>query len=84
MFQSAAGGNKTIELNNCKTVGDCLIELRNQYPQLGKMLFDQGNDIAGFLQIFINGENLSEKTDRFASPVKDGDEIYPIMMIEGG
>lgn len=84
MFQSAAGGNKTVELNDCNTVGDCLVQLRTQYPLLGKMLFDQGNDIAGFLQIFVNGNGISHDKDRFTYPIKDGDELYPIMMIEGG
>jgi molybdopterin converting factor small subunit len=84
MFQSAAGGNKFIELNNCKTIGDCFKELRTRYPILGKMLFDEGDNIAGFLMIFVNGEGLNHGMDRFAYPVKDGDELYPIMMIEGG
>jgi len=84
MFQAAASGNKTVELNKCKTVGECLIQLRTQYPPLGKMLFDQGNDIAGFLQIFVNGQGISSTKDPFNYPVKDGDELYPIMMIEGG
>jgi molybdopterin converting factor small subunit len=84
MFQSAADGNKTVEVNGCKTIGDCLVQLRTSYPLLGKMLFDQGNDIAGFLQIFINGEGLNHGVDPFSYPIKDGDELYPIMMIEGG
>lgn len=84
MFQSAAGGAKAIELKNCKTVGDCLKELRTQYPPLGKMLFDEGDKIAGFLNVFINGQNLKQSSDTFTYPVKDGDEICPLMMIEGG
>ena len=84
MFQSAAGGAKTVDLNNCKTIGECLKQLRTQYPPLGKMLFDEGDNIAGFLMIFINGQAVNHVADRFTIPVKDGDELYPIMMIEGG
>ena len=84
MFQPATGGAGTIELNNCKTVGDCLTALRILFPELGKMLFDGGDKIAGFLVILVNGENLTRRDNEFAYPVKDGDEIFPILMIEGG
>ena len=84
MFQSAAGGVTLIELDNCKTVGACLIELRTRYPPLGTMLFDEGDKIAGFLNVFINGQSLDQGSDPFTHPVKDGDEIYPVMMIGGG
>ncbi len=84
MFQSAANGNKTVELNGCATVGDCLRSLRSQYPLLGKMLFDEGDNIAGFLMIFVNGQGLNLEQERLNVPVNDGDELYAIMMIEGG
>ena len=84
MFQPAANGAKIVEVNNCQTVGECLKQLRSQYPPLGRMLFDEGDNIAGFLLIFINGRGINHGSDKFSVPVKDGDEIYPIMMIEGG
>jgi hypothetical protein len=84
MFQTATGGATKIEIRNCKTIGDCFKELRIQYPLLGKMLFDEGDKIAGFLNVFINGQNLKQGSDTFTYPVKDGDEICPLMMIEGG
>ena len=84
MFQPAANGIKTVEVNanECKTVGECLKYLRNKYPPLGKMLFDEGDNIAGYLMVFVNGQGTDH--NKFAYPVKDGDEVYPIMMIEGG
>lgn len=84
MFQSSTGGVTTIELKDYKTVGECLKELRTLYPLLGNMLFDEGDKISGFLSVFINGQSLNHSRDTFSYPVKDGDEIYPIMMIEGG
>ena len=36
MFQQSTEGAASIELTNCKTVGECFIKLRNQYPQLGE------------------------------------------------
>jgi molybdopterin converting factor small subunit len=84
MFQDATGGVTMIELEDCKTVGVCLQELSKQYPPLGKMLFDQGEKIAAFLNIFVNGEIVNRNSDIFNYPLKNGDEVYPIMMIAGG
>jgi hypothetical protein len=84
LFQSKTGGAKTVELNNCTTVGECLIKIRTIYPLLGEVLFDQGDNVAQFLSIFVNGECLPPSADLFHSPVKNGDEIYPVELIEGG
>ena len=84
MFQQAANGAKMVEVeaSECKTVGECLKYLRNNYPGLGKMLFDEGDNIAGYLNVFVNGQGTNH--NQFTFPIKDGDEVYPIMMIEGG
>jgi molybdopterin converting factor small subunit len=84
MFQFTTGGITRIELTNCETIGDCFKELRAQYPVLGRMLFDEGDNIAGLLNVFVNGGCLNQDSDIFTYPVKNGDEIYPLMMIEGG
>lgn len=84
MFQAATNGAKMVEVSGCSNVGECLNSLRQQYPAIGKMLFDEGNNIAGFLMVFINGQAVNHSGDKFNAPVKDGDEVYPIMMIEGG
>jgi len=84
MFQQSTEGAASIELTNCKTVGECFIKLRNQYPQLGKMLFDEGDKISGFLNVFINGQRIGSGNEAFASSLEEGDEIQPIMLIDGG
>jgi molybdopterin converting factor small subunit len=84
MFQAATNGEKIVEISDCNNVGECLIALREKYPPMGKMLFDEGNNIAGFLMVFVNGQCVNHLGDKYHQPVKDGDEVYPIMMIEGG
>ena len=81
MFQAATGGVKTAEVN-CTTVGTCLKELANRYPGVKKMLFDEGDQFSGYLNVIVNGQNYHE--DFYRIPVKSRDEIYPLIMIEGG
>jgi hypothetical protein len=45
------------------------------------MLFDENNDLPTYVTVFINGEKAS---DGLSLPVKDGDEIFPMMIIGGG
>lgn len=84
MFQHATGNTASIELADCTTIGECFKKLRNLYPQLGKMLFDEGDRISGFVNVFINGQRVGTGGEVFSHPVKEGDEIYPIMLIDGG
>ena len=82
MFQNETGGVKLAEVDG-RTIGECLDELIKLYPTIEKVLFDERDMLAGWLMIFVNGEALP-LDNRLAVPVKDGDEIYPLMMLDGG
>ncbi len=82
MFQNETGGVKLVEVDG-HTIGESLDELIKLYPSIEKVLFDERDVLAGWLMIFLNGEALPDG-NRLAVPVKDGDEIYPLMMIDGG
>ena len=84
MFQYATEGAASIEVSNCKTVGDCLKKLSTQFPQLGKMLFDEEDRLSGFLNVFVNGQRVGTGAEVFTHPVLENDEIHPIIMIDGG
>lgn len=79
-FQLAAQGTRTAQVNG-KTVAECLKDLVRQHPALEKMLFDENDELPTYVTVFINGEKAS---DGFSLPVKDGDEIFPMMIIGGG
>jgi len=81
MFQSATGGLKTAECDG-ETVGDCLKQLSEKYPAMRKMLFDDKDKLSGYLAVSVNGK--SQQGDLATVPVKSGDEIYPMILIEGG
>lgn len=81
MFQPAAGGKKTAEFE-CKTVGECFRKLVGRYPSLQKMLFDEKDRLAGNLLVFVNGDSVTG--DILATPLNPGDEVFPLMIIDGG
>jgi hypothetical protein len=84
MFCDAAEGSSTVEIKDCRTVGDCLKRLRAQFPLLGKMLFDEGDSVSGSLNVLINGQSVGEGSEVVDQPVRDGDQICPLMVIGGG
>ena len=81
MFQSATGGVKTAEVSGA-TIGECLKQLVIQYPAVRRMLFDEGDNLSGYLLVILNGTGI--RGDLYNIPVKPGDEIYPMILIEGG
>ena len=81
MFQPSTGGVKTAEVDGA-TIGECLKQLVIQYPALKRMLFDEGDNLSGYLVVILNGASI--KGDLYNIPVKPGDEIYPMILIEGG
>jgi molybdopterin synthase sulfur carrier subunit len=81
MFQSATGGAKTAEVEG-ETVGECLKALSVKFPALRRMLFDEGDKFSGYLTVMVNGQSVLGNL--YEIPVKAGDELYPLILIEGG
>jgi len=70
---------RTIEVNG-DSVRECLKHLETQFPKLE--LLDKDGELHRYIDIFANGEIVyPQELDK---PVKDGDEISIILMIEGG
>ena len=80
-FQSSTGGKDTLEVKG-STIGECLKEVLKQYPALEKVWFDRDGRFVHYMILFLNGENVPKNDLNTA--VKQGDEIYPVLMIGGG
>jgi molybdopterin converting factor small subunit len=80
-FQSATGGIESVEVEG-KTIGQCLKEAVQKYPGLQKLWFKSENQLAHYILVLINGENTSQ--NKLSRKIKDGDEIYPMLIIGGG
>jgi molybdopterin converting factor small subunit len=80
-FQLVTGGIETVEVEG-RTVGQCLKEAMQRYPGLKDLWFRSDNEIAPYMMILINRENIL--SNKLVHRVKDGDEIYPMLVIGGG
>jgi molybdopterin converting factor small subunit len=64
------------------TVGECLNDLVRQFPQLRIQIFETNGDLKGYLEVFVNDK--SAYPDELAKPIRNGDRIMIINIIEGG
>ena len=75
------GGLEVVEAQG-ETVGDCLDHLAKEYPGIGEALFEKEGKLRRHIDIFLNLK--STYPQELAMPVKDGDEIYVVVMLAGG
>lgn len=64
------------------TVRECLERVVSLYPKVRKWLFREDGELANFIDIFVNLE--STFPNQLSDPVKEGDEIYIVMMHTAG
>ena len=81
-FLSQHTNNQDVVEVNGNTVGQCLEQLIGQYPELRKWLFEKDGKLNRLVEIYVNAE--SSYPEELAKPVKDGDELYIIIIISGG
>ena len=65
-----------------ETIGECLKDLIDRYPNMQNALFDAKGKLLGYIKIYLN--RVSTSPDELKKPVKDGDEIHIQMIITGG
>lgn len=80
-FQVVSGGVEEIEAS-ADTVGGCLKEAVKKAPALQKLWFTAEGELSKYVILCVNGESISRSY--LDHPVKDGDEIMPILVIGGG
>ena len=74
--------NQEIAEVNGSTVGQCLDHLVKQFPSIKQGLFDKNGKLHSYVDIYLNRESAyPEELDKL---VKDGDELYILLMIDGG
>jgi len=80
-LHSFANNQAVVEVNG-STVGECLSDLVEQFPQIKPMLFDKQGKLLNYVDIYVNYE--SSYPEELAKPVKDGDELHITLIIAGG
>lgn len=80
-MQHLADDRDVVEVNG-KTVGECLDQMVEQFPDMKKELFDADGKVLNYIDIYVNGK--SSYPEELAKPVQDGDELYILRAIGGG
>ena len=82
-LKELANNRDMVEVNGL-TIGQCLDDLVNQFPDIKTRIFDERGKLLNFISIYQNKESLHDEPDPLAKPVSDGDEIAIILLIAGG
>lgn len=80
-FQHLTGNLKQVDVSG-GTVGECLEEMVQRFPELKTRLFTKKGTLLSGLNIFVNGE--SAYPGELARPVNDGDELHITYVMVGG
>ena len=61
---------------------ECLQELEARFPKIQRWLHDKHGNLRPQVWFFVNGQKIS--ADDMSKPLKDGDELFPVLAISGG
>ena len=74
-------GREVVEVNG-STVGQCLDHLVKQFPSIEQWLFDNSGKLHSYIDVYVNGK--SAYPEELVKPVKSGEELYILFMVDGG
>ena len=80
-LQPYTNNMEVVEVNG-STVSECLNHLIKQFPRMEKMLLAKNGDLFNYVNIYINGEDAYP--EELTKPVKDGDALHILYIIDGG
>lgn len=64
------------------TVRECLEEMTRRFPAMRRWVFKPEGTLCNFVDLFVNLERC--EPEELSRPLKDGDELFLVMMISGG
>ncbi len=65
------------------TISEALNDLTTQYPGIKPHIFNEGNELRPFVNLFVGEHNIKD-LDGIHTPIKDGDRLMLIPSIAGG
>lgn len=81
-FRRLTGGQARVQVEG-SNVGEALHTLAGQFPDLAAQVLDARGDVAQFLNVFVNEEEI-RSLQGLATPLKAGDEVSLIPAMAGG
>jgi molybdopterin converting factor small subunit len=64
------------------TIGEALQDLKRQHPDAGRVFLDREGKLLHSYEIYVNGESVYPL--KMDIPLKDGDKLTLLMIIQGG
>ena len=78
---AVADGKKAVEVKG-ETIGECLDCVHDMFPGIKERLMNHEGNVRPYIAILLNGVNTYP--GELLMPVKNGDEISIICLIDGG
>ena len=79
--REATNGKGVVETKG-NTVGECLANLVQAYPDMQEVLFEKNGKLRNLIEVYVNHE--SAYPDELKKTTRDGDEIHLTFMLAGG
>jgi molybdopterin converting factor small subunit len=64
------------------TIGEALQDLTRRHPAAGRVFLDRSGRLLQSYELYLNGQSLYPL--KMETPVKDGDKLTLLMIINGG
>ncbi len=64
------------------TIGEALQDLKRRHPNAGRVFLDREGKLLHSYEIYVNGESVYPL--KMETPLKDGDKLTLLMIIQGG
>ena len=81
-LREAVGGERQVPAEG-ETVRELLDDLMGRFPALKGQLADDGDEIAPFVNVYVEGEDVRTK-DGLETPVREGGTVILLPAMAGG
>jgi molybdopterin converting factor small subunit len=81
-LRAYTGGEKEVPVSG-DTVGEAMKELTRQFPSVRTHLFDNGEQLRPYVNVFLNDEDVRNLAGE-DTPIRAGDRLMIIPSIAGG
>jgi [CysO sulfur-carrier protein]-thiocarboxylate-dependent cysteine synthase len=81
-LRDSVGGAREVDASG-STVRELLADLAARFPGLGSQVFENGNEIAPFVNVYVNNEDV-RTLDGLDTPVGDGTSVILLPAMAGG
>jgi [CysO sulfur-carrier protein]-thiocarboxylate-dependent cysteine synthase len=81
-LRDSVGGARDVDASG-STVRELLADLAERFPGLGSQVLENGNEIAPFVNVYVNNEDV-RTLDGLETPVGDGTSVILLPAMAGG